>query len=202
MTLEHIEIDPTERSQLEGLTYNSVDHVAILPCYNVIGNNKPLTLSQLDANTLVTLLNIQHIRQKNDYSLTITSEILDLKNRILVNSADNDDFVVSDHLISLALAQVSENKALGPVFDTLFNPYNSEIYLKPITNYVKIGQPINFLTVVAAGLHQNETVIGYRLNSKNTHLESNTVLNPNKQSVLDFSAKDEIIVLAENGGSL
>jgi K+/H+ antiporter YhaU regulatory subunit KhtT len=201
LTLEHIEINPTERSQLEGLTYNNVDHVAILPCYNVIGNNKPLTLSQLDANTLVTLLNIQHIRQKNDYPLTITSEILDLKNRILVNSADNDDFVVSDHLISLALAQVSENKALGPVFDTLFNPYNSEIYLKPITNYVKIGQPINFLTVVAAGLHQNETVIGYRLNSKNTHLESNTVLNPNKQSVLDFSAKDEIIVLAENSGS-
>ena len=201
LTLEHIEIDPTERSQLEGLTYNSLDHVAILPCYNVIGSNKPLTLSQLDANTLITLLNIQHIRQKNDYPLTITSEILDLKNRILVNSEDNDDFVVSDHLISLALAQVSENKALGPVFDTLFNPYNSEIYLKPITNYVKIGQPINFLTVVAAGLQQNETVIGYRLNSKNTHLESNTVLNPDKQSVLDFSAKDEIIVLAENGGS-
>ena len=202
LTLEHIEIDPTERSQLEGLTYNSVDHVAILPCYNVIGNNKPLTLSQLDANTLITLLNIQHIRQKNDYPLTITSEILDLKNRILVNSEDNDDFVVSDHLISLALAQVSENKALGPVFDTLFNPYNSEIYLKPITNYVKIGQPINFLTVVAAGLQQNETVIGYRLNSENIDIENNTVLNPDKQSVLDFSAKDEIIVLAENGGSL
>ena len=202
LTLEHIEIDPTERSQLEGLTYDSVDHVAILPCYNVIGNNKPLTLSQLDANTLITLLNIQHIRQKNDYPLTITSEILDLKNRILVNSEDNDDFVVSDHLISLALAQVSENKALGPVFDTLFNPYNSEIYLKPITNYVKIGQPINFLTVVAAGLQQNETVIGYRLNSENIDIENNTVLNPDKQSVLDFSAKDEIIVLAENGGSL
>tara|TARA_B100000795_G_scaffold240718_1_gene203050 strand:+ start:2891 stop:4795 length:1905 start_codon:yes stop_codon:yes gene_type:complete len=201
LTLEHIEIDPTERSQLEGLTYDNVDHVAILPCYNVIGNNKPLTLSQLDANTLVTLLNIQHIRQKNDYPLTITSEILDLKNRILVNSADNDDFVVSDHLISLALAQVSENKALGPVFDTLFNPYNSEIYLKPITNYVKIGQPINFLTVVAAGLQQNETVIGYRLNSENTDIENNTVLNPDKNSVLDFSAKDKIIVLAENGGS-
>ena len=203
LNLEHIEIDPTDRIHLEGLPFEIVDHVVILPCYELEFNGKPLTLNQSDANTLITLLNVQHIRQKNKYPLTITSEILNVENRTLVESSDNDDFVLSDYLISLALVQISENKALAPIFNGLFDPDGCEIYLKPITNYVKTNQSISFFTVVEAALMQNETAIGYRIssqsnNSNGLNKKYDTVLNPNKTKMFEFGAEDKIIVLAED----
>ena len=203
LTLEHIAIDPTERSQLEGLPFNNIDHVVILPCYDVVPNAKPLTINQLDASTLVTLLNVRRIRQKGGLPLTITSEILDTENRTLIETKDNDDFVVSDHLISLALAQISENKSLGPIFNSLFDPHGNEIYLKPVENYVKIDQPVSFYTLVEAALRKNETVIGYRCKATNklkddAYKEYDIVLNPDKRSVFEFSIEDKIIVLADD----
>jgi hypothetical protein len=201
LTLEHREIDPTDRSQLESLPFDSIDHAVILPCYEIEPSGKPLTIDQLDSSTLVTLLNVRNIRQIGNHSLTITSEILDVENRSLIETSEDDDFVVSDHLISLA-----ENKVLGSVFNSLFDTQGVEIYLKPVTNYVKTGQPVSFFTVVVAGLRQNETVIGYRINAQRNHAggsdnnlntKYDIVLNPDKRLSLEFVDEDKIIVLAE-----
>ena len=209
LSLEHREIDPTDRSQLESLPYDSIDHIVILPCYE-IDPSEPLVVDHVDTNTLVTLLNVRNIRQKGGYSLTITSEILDVENHTLVETSEDDDFVVSDHLISLALAQISENKVLGSVFNSLFDTQGAEIYLKPVTNYVKTGQPVNFFTVATAALRQNETAIGYRTNAQrnlasgsddNANIKYDIVLNPDKRLSLEFVDEDKIIVLAESGDS-
>jgi len=205
LTLEHREIDPTDRRQLESIPFESVDHVVILPCYERF-SGKLLAIAQLDASTLVTLLNVRDIRQKGGHSLTITSEILDVENRTLIETVDEDDFVVSEHLISLALAQISEHKGLGSVFNSLFDTQGAEIYLKPVTNYVKTGQPVNFFTVVVAALRQNETAIGYRINAQrnrvgdsddNENMKYDIVINPDKRVALDFVDEDKIIVLSE-----
>ena len=140
--------------------------------------------------------------------MTITSEILDVENRALVETLEDDDFVVSDHLISLALAQISENKDLGPVFNTLFNPEGAEIYLKPVTNYVKTDHPVNFFAVVKSALSQNETAIGYRIKAQSCvasalqggkEMAYGVMLNPDKGNPINFANEDAIIVLAENG---
>ena len=142
--------------------------------------------------------------------MTITSEILDVENRALVETLEDDDFVVSDHLISLALAQIAEHKALGSVFSYLFDPKGAEIYLKPVTNYVKTGQPVSFFTVVVAALRQNETAIGYRINAQrsraggsddNAEMNYGIVLNPDKRVPLEFVDEDKVIVLAESAGT-
>ena len=205
LTLEHREIDPTDRRQLESIPFESVDHVVILPCYERF-SGKLLAIGQLDASTLVTLLNVRDIRQKGGHSLTITSEILDVENRTLIETVAEDDFVVSEHLISLALAQISEHKGLGSVLNSLFDTQGAEIYLKPVTNYVKTGQPVNFFTVVVAALRQNETAIGYRINAQrnrvgdsddNENMKYDIVINPDKRVALDFVDEDKIIVLSE-----
>ena len=152
------------------------------------------------------LLNVRDIRQKGGHSLTITSEILDVENRTLIETVAEDDFVVSEHLISLVLAQISEHKGLGSVFNSLFDTQGAEIYLKPVTNYVKTGQPVNFFTVVVAALRQNETAIGYRINAQrnrvgdsddNENMKYDIVINPDKRVALDFVDEDKIIVLSE-----
>ena len=89
------------------------------------------------------------------------------------------------------------------MFNSLFDPHDSEIYLKPVSNYVKTGQSISFFTVVDAALRQNETVIGYRINSKNgnSNQKYKTILNPDKKTVLEFSSDDKIIVIADDRDS-
>ena len=210
LTLEHREIEPTERRQLESLPFDSIDHVVILPCYEIKLSGKPLEIDKLDASTMVTLINLRNIRQRHGYSMTITSEILNVENRTLLETPEDDDFVVSDQLISLALAQITENKRLASVFNTLFDPQRAEIYLKPVTNYVKTGQPVSFFTIVVSALRQNETAIGYRIyaqrncergSDNNASMKYGIVLNPDKKVPLEFIDEDKIIVLSEGGGS-
>ena len=203
LTLEHIETNPSERVDLETLPFNRINHVVILPSYENELSEAKISMNQLDANTLVTLLNVREIRDLNKYPLTITSELMDIENRSLIETKDNDDFVVSDHLISLAIGQISENKSLSPIFNSIFDPEDNEIYLKPITNYINIGEPVNFFTIVEAALLQNETALGYRFKladipAFNGKEHYDIVLNPTKTDLVNFNPDDKIIVLADD----
>ncbi len=138
--------------------------------------------------------------EKAGKELAIVSEMLDLRNRQLAEVTRADDFIVSDHLVSLMLAQVSENKHLNAVFDDLFDPEGSEIYLKPATNYVKMGEAMTFHTVVEAAKRRNETAIGFRL-KRDAHDQSKAygvAVNPSKRANVTFTEGDKVIVLAEN----
>ncbi|NWF64271.1 MAG: potassium transporter TrkA, partial [Chloroflexi bacterium] len=110
-----------------------------------------------------------------------------------------DDFIVSEHLISLMLAQLSENAALKDVFADLFDPEGAEVYLKPVGNYIKTGEPVNFYTAVEAAKRRGETAIGYRLMSEShdTGRSYGVHINPKKSDPVMFKPEDKLIVIAE-----
>jgi hypothetical protein len=122
-----------------------------------------------------------------------------LRNRELAEVAKVDDFIVSDHLISLMMSQLSENGDLYDVFTDLFDPEGSEIYLKPAADYVEIGQSVNFYTVVEAARLRGETAIGYRIVSEQHDADKGYGVrtNPKKSVEVTFAATDKVIVLAE-----
>ena len=126
--------------------------------------------------------------------------MLDIRNRNLAEVTRADDFIVSDKLISLMLAQVSENKALNAVFADIFDPEGAEIYLKPAVNYIQPGQPVNFYTVIESAARKNEIAIGYKLecHSGNPDKAYGVVVNPDKSQEITFAAGDQIVVLAED----
>jgi hypothetical protein len=97
------------------------------------------------------------------------------------------------------LSQISENKDLGAVFADLFNSEGSEIYLKPASDYVNTGQPINFYTVVEAARRRGEVALGYRIMAKSGDASAGygVTLNPDKAETITFSPADRIVVLAE-----
>ena len=97
------------------------------------------------------------------------------------------------------MAQISENKELGPFFEELFQPEGSEIYFKSIANYVTVDEPINFFTIAEAALEVNETAIGYRQQSCAGDAERNygIVVNPEKSAYVDYAASDQIIVFSD-----
>jgi voltage-gated potassium channel Kch len=148
--------DTTSRRLLDALEIPAHQHVIIL-CYS-----ERFDAQQADAFTLMTLLHLRDIASQQGDTFSIVSEMLDSRNRNLAEITQADDFVVSDRLVSLMLAQVAENKALNAVFADLFDPEGAEIYLRPVPDYVQTGTPINFYTVVEAARRRREVAIGYR----------------------------------------
>jgi hypothetical protein len=157
-------------------------------------------LQETDARTLITLLHLRNLAEQSNKNFSIVSEMLDIRNRALAEIAKADDFIVSDKLISLLLSQISENKHLDKVFKDLFRPEGSEIYLKPITNYIVPGQALSFYALVEAAASRGETAIGYRIQSlaHDSSKAYGVVINPAKHNEIIFAADDRIVVLAED----
>ncbi len=184
--------DTTDRTLLENIKAADYDHVIVLS-YAGLG------VQEADARTLVTLLHLRDIAERDETPFSIVSEMLDLRNRELAEAARVDDFIVSDHLISLMMAQLSENPALFEVFADIFDPEGSEIYLKPVGGYVESGKPVNFYTLVESARRRGETALGYRLAVEAGDAEKSYGVhtNPKKSEMVTFGADDKVIVIAE-----
>lgn len=182
------EIDTTSRTALESLGIGGYDHAIVL-------SDDGYEPQKADARTIVTLL---HLRDMNT-GCAIVSEMNDERNRRLAQIAQADDFVVGGKLVSLLLTQLAENRFLGQVFETLFSPAGSEIYLKPAENYVIPGATATFATVVEAARRRGETAIGFRQATQaGTPPQYGVHLNPDKSADLTFGPGDKVIVLAES----
>ncbi len=129
----------------------------------VLGGGDAAGQQEADARTLVTLLYLRTIAERTGAKVNIVSEMLDIRNRELARVTKVDDFIVSNNIISLMLAQVSENKHLNAVFSDLLDTQGQEIYLKPAADYVETGKPVNFYTITEAARRRGEVAIGYRL---------------------------------------
>jgi len=185
--------DVTSRSVLDGLDAEHADHIIVLA-------DTSLPVQRADAKTLITLLHLRDIAERSDTDLNVVSEMLDDRNRELAEVTNADDFIVSDKLVALMLTQLSENRRLHAVFDTLFSADGSEIYLRPASTYIEQGAEADFYTVVEAAQRRGETAIGYRIGEQ-AHRGADAygvVVNPRKETKRSFAAADRIIVLAEN----
>ncbi len=186
--------DTNDRAMLDALETQNYNYIIVL------SYSDDMEVQKADAVTLVTLLHLRHISDMHGNPFSIVSEMLDTRNRQLAEAAQADDFIISDRLISLMLAQVSENKRLMPVFQELFDPEGAEIYLKPASDFVALGTPVNFYTVVEAARRQGAVAIGYRLAAEahNAAVAYGVKINPPKGQMVTFGADDRLVVLADN----
>jgi len=185
--------DTTDREVLDGLKVETYDQVILL-CYS-----DSLDVQEADARTLITLLHLRDMAEKGGHDFRIVSEMLDVRNRELAEVTQADDFIVSNKLTSLMLAQISENRELTAVFEDLFDPEGSEVYLKPASDYVETGVEVNFYTVAEAAKRRGEVAFGYRqiAHAKDAARAYGVVVNPKKSARLAFTREDQVIVLAE-----
>jgi Trk K+ transport system NAD-binding subunit len=183
----------TSRKILEEIHPENFDHIILLSNHNI-------DIQESDAQTLICLLQLRNIGTKYNKNLSIVSEILDLRNREIGLVTRADDFIIGSNIISFMLSQLSENKELKHVFDNLFQSDGSEIYLKPIEDYIKTGEKMNFYTLLEVAAQRNETAIGYRkIEFKESSADNfGIVINPKKSEEVLFTDKDYLIVLSEN----
>jgi ion channel POLLUX/CASTOR len=183
----------TDRATLEAVDVRGFDHVIVM-------SDDDLPPQRADARTLVTLLHLRELTDGAEHHVTIASEMLDEGNRELAQVTKVDDVIVSEQIVSLMLAQISENEHLAEVFDELFSAAGSEVYLRDADRYVTAGEPVSFATLVASARARGESAIGYRDASAADDAEAayGVQISPAKSALFPCAPKDKLIVLAED----
>ncbi len=192
-TVEFVRADTTSRAVLETLDIGTFDHIVVL-CYS-----DSLETQRADSRTIIALLHLRDIEERDGLDIPIVSEMLDLRNRALAEVTHADDFIVSARLVSLLMAQVAENVELNAVFADLFDVAGSEIYLRPAREYVEPGVEVTFATIVESARRRNEVALGFRTQAGTGGSSDGdgVRINPSKSTRLTLGARDAVIVLAE-----
>jgi voltage-gated potassium channel Kch len=177
------------------------DHLLLL-CYR-----DGLAPAEADAAALMALLQVRHCLDRwpaERVRPSVVAELLDPRDIELARVTGADDFVVSERLTSLLLAQLAENPALDPVFGHLLDVEGAEITLRPVERF---GDPVALATygdLVRAGIDRDEIVIGFcargatPVAAAGVGLGGGIVLNAPKSAPLHLAAGDEVVVVTRS----
>ncbi|EER93114.1 probable ion channel CASTOR isoform X2 [Sorghum bicolor] len=216
ITLVHREGNAVIRRHLESLPLESFDSILILADESVEDS-----AIQADSRSLATLLLIRDIQAKrlpykeslvshvsrgtfsegswigemqqaSDKSVII-SEILDPRTKNLLSMSKISDYVLSNELVSMALAMVAEDRQINNVLEELFAEQGNEMQIRPSDLYLREEEELNFFEVILRARQRKEIVIGYRLEAA-----ERAIINPtDKVSRRRWSPKDVFVVISE-----
>ncbi|CAI0416461.1 unnamed protein product, partial [Linum tenue] len=204
------------RRHLESLPLESFDSILILADESVEDS-----AIQADSRSLATLLLIRDIQAKrlpyreamvtsvqrgsfsqgswigemqqaSDKSVII-SEILDPRTKNLLSMSKISDYVLSNELVSMALAMVAEDRQINHVLEELFAEEGNELQIREADLYLREGEELSFYEIMLRARQRKEIVIGYRL----CNAERAVINPPAKAERRRWSVKDMFVVIAE-----
>lgn len=188
-------IDTGRAAEVDSLDPLSYEHILVL------GYSDTMEAQPADTRTLVTLLHLRRIAEAAARPMSVVSEMIDVRNRALAEVTKVDDFVVSNKLVSLMLAQASENEYLEAIFKDLLDEEGSEICLKPASAYVPVGETVRFYDVAAAATARGEVAIGHHIagtSDASGRGLGGIIVNPTKSEAITYGEADRIIVIAKD----
>ncbi|XP_065881577.1 ion channel CASTOR-like isoform X5 [Euphorbia lathyris] len=204
------------RRHLESLPLESFDSILILADESVEDS-----AIQADSRSLATLLLIRDIQAKrlpfreamvtqghrgsfsqgswigemqqaSDKSVII-SEILDPRTKNLLSMSKISDYVLSNELVSMALAMVAEDRQINDVLEELFAEEGNEMHIRQADLYLREGEELSFYEIILRARQRREIVIGYRA----ANAERAVINPPSKNERKKWSLKDVFVVIAE-----
>ncbi|KAJ6763895.1 ION CHANNEL POLLUX-RELATED [Salix purpurea] len=200
------------RRHLESLPLQSFDSILILADESVEDS-----AMQADSRSLATLLLIRDIQSKrlpmsdqvhsgslshgswigemqqaSDKSVII-SEILDPRTKKLLAMSKISDYVLSNELVSMALAMVAEDQQINHVLKELFAEEGNELQIRQANLYVVDGEELSFYEVLLRARQRREIVIGYLVSKA----ERAVINPPAKSERRRWSLEDAFVVIAE-----
>nr|6O6J_A Chain A, Ion channel CASTOR [Lotus japonicus]6O7A_A Chain A, Ion channel CASTOR [Lotus japonicus]6O7A_B Chain B, Ion channel CASTOR [Lotus japonicus]6O7A_C Chain C, Ion channel CASTOR [Lotus japonicus]6O7A_D Chain D, Ion channel CASTOR [Lotus japonicus] len=207
------------RRHLESLPLESFDSILILADESVEDS-----AIQADSRSLATLLLIRDIqarrlpyvamasqtqggnfskgswigemKQASDKTVII-SEILDPRTKNLLSMSKISDYVLSNELVSMALAMVAEDRQINDVLEELFAEEGNEMHIRQADIYLREGEEMSFYEIMLRARQRREILIGYRL----ANAERAVINPPAKTGRRKWSLKDVFVVITEKEGS-
>lgn len=196
-SLQLVEGDTNNRTAISAVAASGVfDH------YLILCENPPFGVDEADARVLLSLMHLRSVGSVQNGN--IVAELRDPNDVELANDGAGDDFIVSQRLISLLLAQLSESPRLRDIFADLFDADGAGITKHPAERYVPMGAT-TFGAVVAEARNWGVIAIGYECVDgvdgpvAAGKLSPGLRLNPAKDESVTFGPGDQIIVISRTG---
>lgn len=187
------------------LTYKNLAKINPLTYDNIIilsQDEQEVSSERIDSDTLIILLLLKRIAEEHpDQKSHIITQVLNSENQELIMQSDVDDFIISNKLVTMVLAQLSEQPAMKKFYDDIFSEAGSEIYVKDASLYFKqLPATVNFADIIALADKRKEICLGIRYGALSKAPDKNfgVVLNIPKNKQVEITRDDFLIVLAED----
>jgi hypothetical protein len=195
-----LEADAGDPDALRSLAPESYNNVILLAPDGA-------SAEEMDAATIATLLAFrQHFRGVEaangaPVATQLITEVMDSDNATLVLESGVKDFLISNQFVSKVAAQVSQEPGVMAVYDHLFSPEGSEIYIKSAALYFEnLPVTVRFADLLKAAQLRNECCFGVKLGAEETNAARNfgVRLLPARDASITLTAADALVVLAED----
>lgn len=164
----------------------------------VLGYTHNITIPDADVLTLMEMLKLDSIKHTNaNIKYRVLAQIYDSRKAKLASATETEELIISDNLSAILIAQLTENPALNPIFNDIFDADGAAINVYPIENYAEHGKEVKYVDIVNIGIKCNESVIGIRIDNLevNDHTEG-VYLNPSKNKTFVPKKGDQVIVIS------
>ena len=191
-TLRYMKIDMTSHEEMKTLEPMGYDSILVLSGQGAVRDDE-----EADSRCIVALLILRRIREESgvEDGPTIVSEIRNPRNRKLASAARIDDFVVSNEVTSMIMAQLSVQPALWDVYFEIFDPRGCEIQLRQFSLYCEPGGTVTFEELMRKGLQRREVVLGYLAREPGT--DDKVDLNLHREETITPGPLYMVIILSE-----
>lgn len=204
---EEVMVPGIEKLQLSvTTTHNSAPHKVAELCLAedfervvVLCYRNGLTPEEADARALMTLLQLRRFRQDHPEraeGMSVLTEVLDIRDVKLARVAGAEDFIVSERITALMLAQLAEIPEREKIFADLFETWGSELSMRPVSCYAEPQMGTAYGSYVAAAHRMGHLAIGYRrTGARGKDLALAIQLDPDKSKPVDLAPDDRLIVV-------
>lgn len=167
------------------------DHVVVL-------SERGLPTREADGRALLATMHAERAAGEGGLASLVT-ELRDEQDVRLARQATAGEFIISDRLASLLMAQLAESPALAAAFDALLGAAGAELYSLPAEWYAPLGRPVAFSSVSAIASRRGEMALGWRIaaEARAEARRFGLTMNPPKSAAVTFVAGDRVVVLAD-----
>ena len=194
-THTYVQADYALSVRLEALLAHTYDTCIILADESS-GERDP------DSRAIVTILLVLDYQARHPQKpfKHIVAEVLSAANSELLRRHSKIDTVISPRLISMLLAQVSQQLMLEGVYADLMNAHANEIYLKPVQRYSRQPGACTFADLMRGAAKLGEIAIGVKIQADGGDplKHFGIRINPPKHDPLALAAGDEVIVVSND----
>ena len=189
ITVEIRECKIQSRRILESLVADQPSSILLL-------SDPSLEKEEADSRTLMLQLQLNDIADEIGTTTPLIVEMNSARNQQLAQIMRATDFVLSGRITAKMMVQVAEERHKKAILSDLLSDGGSSIYMKPVTRYVHISDPVDYYTLGASAARYGEIAIGYKRFNEDGTFE--IVVNPKSKSAIKFGRGDDLIVVARS----
>ena len=192
------DVDPLKVEHLKSMKPFTFDNILVLSQGGV-----DACPEKTDSETMIILLLLRGIiaNKASKPKTKIITEVLNSENQDLISSTGVNDFIISNRMISMMLAQMSEDNRIKLAYNELFTAEGSEIYLKPVRLYFDtLPVEVTYADLIALAATRREVCLGIKKIDLENEPSKNfgITLVPKKDEVIQLKRHDTLVVLAED----